>query len=205
MKYKRFTEEELREELEELYKLRLEKEWRNSQPSKWQSAKEIIELSPHLKKLVLIPKKKGLEEEIKRKYAQTKHKGTTELGRLKEILKSREVEEYKEIKKRIRHINYKESANSRDIAKSNRVTEEMISEAKNVPIQLLIDSPRINSKTRYQVLCPIHKEKTPSFTVFCSTNKYKCFGCGAGGDSIDLQMKLLGCDFLAAVRSLVAK
>jgi len=37
-------------------------------------------------------------------------------------------------------------------------------------------------------LCPFHKEKTPSFTIFRGkTGKglYHCFGCGAHGDSID--------------------
>ncbi len=41
------------------------------------------------------------------------------------------------------------------------------------------------SGSRYVGLCPIHREKTPSFFVF-SNNKWKCWGCGASGDSIDL-------------------
>jgi hypothetical protein len=202
----KFTLDELRLEFYEREKYTLEREWRDNLTPRWQSAKEIIESSPHLKKLVLIPKKKNLEEIIKRKHAQIIQNATSELGRwlLKELLKNREMEEYKEIKKWISHIDYKECANSLDEAKTNRVTDGMIAEAKSVPIEMLLNGPVINSKKRYQVLCPIHKERTPSFTVFCSTNTYKCFGCGEGGDSIDLQMKLLGCDFLSAVRSLVA-
>jgi len=32
-------------------------------------------------------------------------------------------------------------------------------------------------------LCPFHKEKTPSFCL--KADKFKCFGCGAGGDVVD--------------------
>lgn len=40
----------------------------------------------------------------------------------------------------------------------------------------------------FKGLCPFHREKTPSFTVYQAKSgiwKYHCFGCGAHGDTID--------------------
>jgi len=38
-------------------------------------------------------------------------------------------------------------------------------------------------------LCPFHNEKTPSFNVSVNKGIYKCFGCGAGGDSVRFVME----------------
>ena len=38
-------------------------------------------------------------------------------------------------------------------------------------------------------LCPFHNEKTPSFTVSPAKGIYKCFGCGAGGGSVNFVME----------------
>ncbi|MBZ0113758.1 MAG: DNA primase [Thermoanaerobaculia bacterium] len=54
-------------------------------------------------------------------------------------------------------------------------------------------------------LCPLHKEKTPSFSVEASQNLFYCFGCGAGGDAIKLHMMLSGDDFPAAIEALAGR
>ncbi|MEA1917577.1 MAG: DNA primase [Campylobacterota bacterium] len=41
----------------------------------------------------------------------------------------------------------------------------------------------------YKAPCPFHDEKTPSFVVSEQKQLYKCFGCGAGGDSIKFVME----------------
>ena len=52
-------------------------------------------------------------------------------------------------------------------------------------------------------LCPFHSEKTPSFLVNEELNMYKCFGCGAGGDSIKFLMEIEGIDFVEALERLL--
>lgn len=54
-------------------------------------------------------------------------------------------------------------------------------------------------------LCPLHKEKTPSFSVDPEQGLFYCFGCGAGGDAIKLHMLLSGDDFPAAIESLARR
>jgi DNA primase len=58
---------------------------------------------------------------------------------------------------------------------------------------------------RYQGLCPIHKEKTPSFSVDPVQGLFYCFGCGAGGDAIRLHMLTSGDDFPAAIEALAMR
>ncbi|MHC4547243.1 MAG: DNA primase [Planctomycetota bacterium] len=45
------------------------------------------------------------------------------------------------------------------------------------------------SGSAFKGLCPFHEEKTPSFTVFPQSGRYKCFGCGEGGDVFTFLMK----------------
>ncbi|HLX09563.1 MAG TPA: DNA primase [Thermoanaerobaculia bacterium] len=58
---------------------------------------------------------------------------------------------------------------------------------------------------RYQGLCPLHKEKTPSFSVDPVQGLFYCFGCGAGGDAIKLHMLASGDDFPAAIEALAQR
>jgi DNA primase len=58
---------------------------------------------------------------------------------------------------------------------------------------------------KWKGLCPLHKEKTPSFHVDAELGFFKCFGCGAGGDGIKLHMLLTGDDFPAAMESLAQR
>jgi len=47
-------------------------------------------------------------------------------------------------------------------------------------------------------LCPLHEEKTPSFSVNEERGLFYCYGCGAGGDAISFLRKKRGLSFREA-------
>lgn len=49
-------------------------------------------------------------------------------------------------------------------------------------------------------LCPFHNEKTPSFNIKKSSNTFKCFGCGKGGNAIDFISFYENLGFVDAVK-----
>jgi DNA primase len=51
-------------------------------------------------------------------------------------------------------------------------------------------------------LCPFHDEKSPSFNVTPARGFYHCFGCGAGGDSINFVMEVDHLTFAEAIERL---
>ena len=53
-----------------------------------------------------------------------------------------------------------------------------------------------------QGLCPFHQEAEGSFTVYGDTEKFYCFGCGAGGDVLDFVGLMEGLTLPEAIRSL---
>jgi len=57
----------------------------------------------------------------------------------------------------------------------------------------------------YKGLCPFHNEKTPSFNVNLTHQRYKCFGCGAGGDVFDFVMQIEGLSFYEALKALAER
>lgn len=54
-------------------------------------------------------------------------------------------------------------------------------------------------------LCPFHAERSGSFNVREETGRYKCFGCGAGGDAIKFIQEIEHVEFFTAVEQLAAK
>ncbi len=58
---------------------------------------------------------------------------------------------------------------------------------------------------QYEGLCPMHKEKTPSFSIDPDKGVYYCFGCGSGGDAIGLHMQVTGDDFPTAIETLARR
>ena len=56
----------------------------------------------------------------------------------------------------------------------------------------------------FKAPCPFHDEKSPSFTVNPSRQKYHCFGCGAGGDSINFVMEYEKLNYPEALEKLAS-
>lgn len=44
----------------------------------------------------------------------------------------------------------------------------------------------VDFNSKLYIKCPIHGEDTPSFRYYPESNTFYCFGCGAGGDVINL-------------------
>jgi DNA primase len=55
---------------------------------------------------------------------------------------------------------------------------------------------------QFAACCPFHEDRTPSFVVFPDSQRYKCFGCGASGDSIEFLKEYKGYSFVEAIESL---
>ncbi len=57
----------------------------------------------------------------------------------------------------------------------------------------------------FKANCPFHNEKSPSFHIDAKGQRFKCFGCGEGGDAISFVMKIEGLSFVDTLRKLAAK
>src|ERR1700682_1446238 len=54
-------------------------------------------------------------------------------------------------------------------------------------------------------LCPVHSEKTPSFSVSPTKQFYYCFGCGVGGDVFKFVMEMEKISFPESIRAVAEK
>lgn len=72
----------------------------------------------------------------------------------------------------------------------------------DIAIDLLDEPLHHKGNGNFVCKCPFHDEKTGSFVVSRSKQIYKCFGCGEGGDVIQLVMKCKSMDFKQAVEYL---
>lgn len=57
---------------------------------------------------------------------------------------------------------------------------------------------------RYFILCPMHRESEPSCLIDHARNRFRCFGCGAGGSILDFVARLENCT-IAEAATIVAE
>jgi len=65
------------------------------------------------------------------------------------------------------------------------------------------DQPLRREGNVYRALCPVHSERTPSFTIY-PDNHYYCFGCGTRGKAVDYLMATRGITRKEAVEQLAS-
>jgi len=85
---------------------------------------------------------------------------------------------------------------------------EVLDQVRNaVDIVDVIDAvvPLKKTGASWKACCPFHKEKTPSFNVSASKQRFKCFGCGAGGDVFKFVQLYENVEFPEAVRKVAGR
>lgn len=64
--------------------------------------------------------------------------------------------------------------------------------------------PKLRKSGDYTMLCPFHKEKSPSLRINAKNNYFKCFGCGKGGDVIRLYQLYFRLSFIEAIQKMLS-
>ena len=75
------------------------------------------------------------------------------------------------------------------------------------PLGHVVEAAGVKLRGRGRVrqgLCPFHEEREGSFTVYADTQRFYCFGCGAGGDVLDFIQRADDVDLPEAIRRLEA-
>lgn len=73
-------------------------------------------------------------------------------------------------------------------------------------VEIVSEKVRLKrSGSNYFGLCPFHSEKTPSFSVSETMQRFKCFGCSESGDVITFIMKTENLEFPEALEQLAEK
>ncbi|MBQ8808374.1 MAG: hypothetical protein IJZ81_03620 [Clostridia bacterium] len=76
---------------------------------------------------------------------------------------------------------------------------------RNISMYNLIDRYGLKLNRRGAMCCPFHREKTPSFKVYKNGSRFKCFGCGAGGDVITFAMRYYNLNYGQAITRLASE
>ena len=88
---------------------------------------------------------------------------------------------------------------------SAQITDQDIYRAKNLPMEVLYGNNLKKTNATLIGFCPLHNDKrTPNFNIYTQTNSWFCFVCSVGGTTIDFVQKRDSCDFISAVKTLLA-
>ncbi len=94
---------------------------------------------------------------------------------------------------------------SKPVAQIPKESVEKVLEATDI-VDLISSYIQLKrSGSAFKANCPFHHEKTPSFYVTPSTQRFKCHGCGVGGDAISFVRDHENLTFTEAVRKLASR
>src|SRR3989344_6408577 len=186
------------------YALDLEKEWRKSLPRL--NDKELLEIFPEAKEVIpekiveWEQKRDRFSDAIKKKLTLIKQQISDEFGQWfwREWIK---LTDGKNLLETVTHIERLKrlQALAEGTEPKRRITDEQIQRARAVPIEDVFNQPLRKSGKVLVGLCPLHKEKHPSFNIYLETNSCWCYGCNQGGDAISFIRLLHGFSFKEAV------
>jgi len=170
--------------------------WRANQP-KDLSAAEWIKMYPELKSTIKRNLRKKEDEigalTIKKDVLSQKELTETQGLARDVVLEMTLLPKIKKLEKQVRYLRLGLETEKKD----NGLTESQIQQARDFPLEDLIDTKRINKMW----CCPFHEENTPSLHIY-PNNQYHCFGCGAHGDSIKFVMERNKLNFVDAIKFL---
>lgn len=146
-----------------------------------------------------LDRKWQVEEMIRKKLTIVKRKSAKENQWFwKEWVKVTDGQDLLEIKHQIARLQRLLTvANGKKI--KGEITQEQIQQARSIPLESIVNQPFKKFGKALIGLCPLHKEKTPSFRIYLENNTCWCFGCQQGGDVINLVRLLHGYSFREAV------
>lgn len=180
----------------------LRRSWQSNQ-SKQPRAKEWVDMYPEMRSLfkrLILNKTLEVESkklEINRILSKTVSSLVAELSR-DVILEQGLVAEIIKLEKEIRWFRLGLMV---DDVRQSGLTEDQIQQARDFPVEDLIDTKRVNRMW----CCPFHEEKSPSFHIY-KENSWHCFGCQAhGNNAIDFVIKKNNLGFVEAVKFLIGK
>jgi hypothetical protein len=197
-------EEELDWEQEDYY-LEQEKIWRKTLPrlSPFELLNNYPEIIPSLPTILTEceESKRAVERSVLSKLIKAR---TSERITLSWSLALEEGEKIVKLGEQIKlltwliHLSQPHNTNSRKRYTDLSVAKDM---ALQVPLAQLVSVDVKRKGKNYTCHCSLHNEKTPSFTIF-PNNRWYCFGCNEGGDSISFVMRTKKCSFVEAVNYL---
>jgi DNA primase len=82
---------------------------------------------------------------------------------------------------------------------------QQVKDASNIVDVIRQRIPLQSAGKNWKGLCPFHSEKSPSFFVSEELQRYKCFGCGASGDSFTFLQQVEGLTFAEALQTLAER